>query len=252
MAIPISTQNSSAGAAAGTGATQATAKAFFVPDETFLAEFPLPPPVPILVCRYNPKSLKISGGGEWKKFKSTEAAKTPPAQFTQRKPRKIEGLELLFDHFEAPYGNLEWELRAIEDWCEPRRSITPSSHQVSAVHLRFQWGEKRWFKCFITSYSLQYTHFAKSGSPLRAKVTLTLEEALDPKESTNPSSGGQGGERSYVTHADDTLHSLAYRHYRQARYWRGLAAFNHIDDPMRLPTGTVISIPDASTVEALS
>lgn len=252
MAVPIPTSTSSAGATGATAATQLTAKAFFMPDPEFLISFPAPPPVPTLVCRYNPKTLKISGGGEWKQFSSTNEGDTPPAQFSKAKPRKIEGLELLIDMFELPYGNLDWELRAIEDWCKPRESILPGSNQVSAVHLRFQWGEKRYFKCYITSYSIEYTLFSKSGAPLRAKVTLTLEEAISPTQSQNPTSGGEGGERSHVAHAGDTLHSIAYRHYRQPRYWRGLAAFNGIDDPMRLATGTVVSLPDDDTIQALS
>ncbi|MBW3578946.1 MAG: hypothetical protein KY462_14635 [Actinobacteria bacterium] len=250
--VSIPTSGSSAGAAGATAATQTTAKAFFFPDPEFLIEFPLPPPVPVLICRYNPKSLRISGGGEWKKFKTTEQNDRPPATFSNPKPRKIEGLELIVDMFELPYGNLDWELRAIEDWCQPRAHINPLSHQVSAVHLRFQWGEKRYFKCYITSYTIEYTMFAKSGAPLRAKVTLTLEEALSPTETQNPTSGGKGGERTYVSRAGDTLHSIAYRHYRHPRYWRGLAAFNGIDDPMRLPTGTTVALPDASTISDLS
>ncbi|WP_052668078.1 hypothetical protein [Nitriliruptor alkaliphilus] len=251
--VSIPTSGSGAGSTAATAGTQVTAKAFFMPDELWLARFGLSdPPIPVLICRYNPKSLTIEGGGEWKKFKATEQVDTPPATFSNPKPRSIKGLELLFDMFELPYGNLDWELRAIEDWCKPRESILPGDHQVSAVQLRFQWGEKRYFKCYIKSYVVEYTHFSKSGAPLRAKVTLTLEEAVSPAEGQNPTSGGDGGERSYVTRAGDTLHSIAYHHYRHPRYWRGLAAFNDIDDPLRLPTGAVVSLPDASVVADLS
>jgi nucleoid-associated protein YgaU len=253
MAIPIPTSSSSAGSAAATGATQLTAKAFFFPDPEYLLQFPFPIPHPVLICRYNPKSLKISGGGEWKEFKATKTEKTPPKTFSNPKARKMEGLELLVDMFELPYGNVNWELRALEDWCQPRKHLLYTvNKQVSAVHLRFQWGEMQYFKCFISSYDITYEMFSKSGAPLRAKVNLTLEEALSTVPGQNPTSGGEGGERSYVTRSGDSLHSIAYHHYHNPKYWRGLAAFNGIDDPLRLPTGAVVNLPDATTVADLS
>lgn len=253
MVRPIATTSAAAsgsGSGAATGATQTTAKAFFMPDPEFMIKFPRGrPPIPTLVCRYNPTTLKIAGGGEWKKFKSTTEHDKPTAQFSNPKPRTLT-VDLLVDMFELPYGNLEWELQAIEDWSEPR--LSADGQQASAVHLRFQWGEKRWFKCYIKSYSIEYTLFSKSGAPMRAKVNLQLEEAVSPTEATNPTSGGPGGERSYVTRAGDTYHSIAYRHYGQARYWRGLADFNGADDPMRLGTGEVVSLPELSTITELS
>lgn len=246
MAISIPTS----GEAGAQTAAGATAKAFFMVDPTFTAQFPVPPAIPVLVCRYNPKSLTISGGGEWVEAPSArQSGGNPPAQFAKQKPRTMT-VQLFVDQFELPSGDVSAELKAIHDWTRPREHII--KRQASAAWLRFQWGAKRYFKCFIESFTVTYTLFSRSGAPLRATVDLTLKEALEPQMGTNPSSGGEGGERSYTVRAGDSLHSIAYQHYGQARLWRGLAAFNGIDDPMRLPTGTVVGIPDVSLVEDLS
>jgi nucleoid-associated protein YgaU len=43
--------------------------------------------------------------------------------------------------------------------------------------------------------------------------------------------------------AGDSLASIAYDEYEDARLWRALAEANHLDDPMRLPPGTELLVP---------
>ncbi len=47
------------------------------------------------------------------------------------------------------------------------------------------------------------------------------------------------------TVAGDTLASLACAEYGDPTHWRALAAYNAVDDPMRLPTGAVAPAADA-------
>lgn len=245
MAISIPT---STGAGAQTAAG-ATAKAFLMVDPSFVARFPVgKPPIPALVCRYNPGQLTISGGGTWQEAEVTQQHDLAPATFQRPNPRTM-SVELFFDQFELPSGDVSAEVEALFDWTRPR---TSPLGQASAPWLRFQWGAKRWFKCYIESLNVTYTLFSRSGAPLRARASVTLKETFDPVPGTNPTSGGAGGERSHTIAAGDTLHSLAHRYYGRAALWRGLAACNGIDDPLRLATGTVVSIPEVAVVEELS
>lgn len=228
--------------------TQAS-KAFFMVDDTFFDTFsPDPPPTDRLTCHLNPTSVTISGGGEWKHVPSSQDREPQAAQFTRRKPRTMK-LELLVDRFEAD-GDVAADLAALEDWTRPRPSL--DGKQASAPWLRFQWGSRRHFRCFISSYQVTYTLFSTAGVPLRATVNLTLKEAIEPQGGTNPTSGGIGGERTHVVGAGDTLHSIAFRHYGRPRLWRGLATFNDIDDPLRLATGDAVELPEIDRVEELS
>ena len=52
--------------------------------------------------------------------------------------------------------------------------------------------------------------------------------------------------RVHVLTEGETLHSVAWAEYRQARYWRGLAAFNGIDDPLRVEPGTMLLAANAA------
>ncbi|MDX1620632.1 MAG: hypothetical protein R3320_06565 [Nitriliruptorales bacterium] len=245
MAVSIPTSSETG---AQTAASK-TAPAMFMVDPVFLSMFPTPrPPIPVLICRYNPKTLKLSGGTEWKQAEANQQRELKREQFQARKPRTL-SVTLFFDQFELPSGDLEPELKALWDWTEPRQDFF--GHK-SAPWLRFQWGAKNYFRCYIESLSVTYTLFSRSGAPLRATADVTLKETVDLFGGTNPTSGGPGGERSHTISAGESLHTVAHRYYGDPRMWRGLAAFNDIDDPLRLPTGARVSIPEPKVVEELS
>lgn len=253
MAVSIPT-TSEAGTQTAVGAT---AKAFFMVDPAFMTAFPIPPVPPgasatgfrpVLVCRYNPKTLRITGGTEWKQAEANQQRDLKREQFQARKPRTL-SVTLFFDQFELPSGDVTLEMDALWAWTEAHQNVTMQS--ASAPWLRFQWGAKNYFRCYIESLSVTYTLFSRSGAPLRATADVTLKEVYDSFGGTNPTSGGPGGERRHVVAAGDSLHGIAYRYYGQSRLWRGLAAFNGIDDPMRLATGASVSIPEVKVVEEL-
>lgn len=235
--------------AAPTGATGAFEKATFEVDKAFFDTFSnTPPPVPHLACRLNPKSLSVSGGGEWKEIPSSQDREPQPAQFTRSKPRTM-NVEVLVDQFAAK-GDVSAELEALADWTMPRAS--KDKKQASAPWVCLKWGTKRYFRSYIANYKVTYTLFSREGKPLRATVSLTLNEAIEPAGKTNPTSGGIGGERVHVVEAGDSLQLIAYRHYGKPHLWRGLASFNGIDDPLRIGSGDAVALPEVDRVEELS
>jgi nucleoid-associated protein YgaU len=45
---------------------------------------------------------------------------------------------------------------------------------------------------------------------------------------------------------------VAYHEYGDASLWRGIAAFNEIDDPLRVAAGTRILVPTADEARRLA
>ncbi len=230
-------------------AAKGTTKAMLMVDPSFLSTFPVPAPISSLLFRYNPKDLKITGGTSWSAAGGSEDTEEIPVEvFSSQDPRTL-SFTLFVDQFELPSGNVETELKALHDWTVPRLSVT--GKKASAPWLRFQWGAKNYFRCYLDSYTITYTLFSRSGAPLRAEVAVKLKEHRDAAKGTNPTSGGEGGQRAHTVTLGDSLHSLAQRYYAQPRAWRALAAFNDIDDPQRLATGTVLQVPDPQLLEGL-
>jgi nucleoid-associated protein YgaU len=68
----------------------------------------------------------------------------------------------------------------------------------------------------------------------------------------NPTSGALHTRRSHVLREGDSLHSVAYAEYGDPTLWRGLAAFNGIDDPLRVRAGQSLLIPTAAEAARMS
>ena len=106
------------------------------------------------------------------------------------------------------------------------------------------WGSTASFPAFITSVSAKLTLFSADGTPVRASCAVQLEEMPGEEfRRQNPTSGSYEVRRSHRTIAGDSLASVAFAEYGDPAAWRALAAFNGIDDPLRMPTGTLLLLP---------
>ena len=121
--------------------------------------------------------------------------------------------------------------------------------------LGFEWGSNRVFegyRCFLKTVQARYTLFKPDGTPVRATCQITLEEIPEEPAGQNPTSGSRESRRSVVLDGADSLAGVAYREYGDAALWRGIAAFNEIDDPLRVSAGTRILVPSLGEAKRLA
>lgn len=239
-----------AGGASGTGGS--VAKAFLqvvdgggAPTEGGPASIPHR-----LDCTYNPTTLKVSGGADWRAGEDQAGARdVTTAQFSKSKPRSL-SVELFLDEREGRRGNVVEQVETLFAWTRPRQY----QERIRAPYLRFQWGSQPYFHCYLTDVNVTYKLFRQDGTPLRASVTVSLTEVVDPSavQSQNPTSGGPGGRRAHTVAQGESLPSIAHAHYGRPALWRGLAVFNAIDDPLRLRPGQRVLIPTATEAAELS
>jgi|tagenome__1003787_1003787.scaffolds.fasta_scaffold19859887_1 nucleoid-associated protein YgaU len=218
-------------------------------------------PPKTVTCHYNPSDLTIKTGASWRRDKVANAKDAPPAQFIGTTPRTV-SMVLLFDDSWMGMGNLLGGLLggSVEDrvnqlftWTSPTDKSRHSEKPNPPI-LTISWGlhTKLQFKTYLSSVSAQYTEFNMTGEPSRAKVTCQFDEVPDANTGTNPTSGTIPGRRTHLMTAGDSLHSVAQREYGKPALWRGLAAINGIDDPLRVPIGTSVLIPPREDAENLS
>jgi nucleoid-associated protein YgaU len=79
-----------------------------------------------------------------------------------------------------------------------------------------------------------------------------MAEATNPAHRQNPTSGGRTGLESHILTEGDTLHSVAWARFGDPSYWRAIAEFNGIDDPLRLTPGTRLLIPPRRAAAGLA
>jgi nucleoid-associated protein YgaU len=108
------------------------------------------------------------------------------------------------------------------------------------------------FKAVVTNLTADYQAFLPDGRPSRVEVSLEMQEVTQPTAGQNPTSGGLATMRTRTVVDGDTLASVAFSEYRSAAMWRALALTNDIDDPMRVPPGTVLLVPPRAEAAALT
>jgi hypothetical protein len=203
----------------------------------------------VLVCAFNPSEYEITKSAEWRST-PTSGADTPSPEFVGGKPRNLT-MKLLFDAWASGEGTVVAAVEQLFEWCNPTKSSIAKKTPNPPI-LLFTWGRRAFFDAYLQSVRVQYTMFDSDGTPLRAMVNVTLVEVPNEPAGQNPTSGSLAGHRTTRMVAGDSLHSIAYREYGSAELWRGLAAANGIDDPLRVRLGTRLLIPPREDAAELS
>lgn len=205
-----------------------------------------------LEFRFNPKEYSVTKAATWNRPTNKGAKNSSRPEYGGPQPQSVQ-LELFFDDWEGD-GDLSSDIETLLDWLKPTdKSINSKKPQPQLLHL--EGGNTTPlanFKGVLKSVSAKYTMFKSDGTPVRALVTIQLEEYPEEPQGTNPTSGSPLTRRAHVMRAGDSLHSVAYVEYDDPALWRGLALFNEIDDPLRVRPGTRLLIPTADEAAALS
>ena len=204
-----------------------------------------------LEFRFNPKELSVNKAATWNRPTNKGAKHSTKPEFGGVQPQAVT-MELFFDDWEGE-GNLVKDIEKLVGWLKPTdKSISSKKPQPQTLVFRWGHGPLSNFKGFLKSVNAKYTMFKPDGTPVRATANIALEEIPADPAKTNPTSGSNAGRRTHVVSAGDSLHSVAFHEFGDAALWRGLAVFNRLDDPLRVPNGTRLLIPTADEAAELS
>ncbi|MFT3889752.1 MAG: peptidase M23 [Arachnia sp.] len=192
--------------------------------------------------QFNPKEVTISKAAKWERKPTKGAKSAGPPEFNGSEPAKMT-LEMFFDAVGPQDGSVVKAVEMLLSSCLPTPK-TATTKKPSPPIVVLHWGSTAAFPAVITSVSAKFTLFTSEGTPIRAACAVQLEEM--PGEAfrkQNPTSGSHEVRRVHRTIAGDSLASVAFAEYGDPTAWRALADFNDIDDPLRVPTGTVLLLP---------
>ncbi|HEV7942310.1 MAG TPA: LysM peptidoglycan-binding domain-containing protein [Solirubrobacteraceae bacterium] len=148
-------------------------------------------------------------------------------------------------------GQVQQKIEALEALVEPSVEV-PDSRQLRPQHLQLVWGQytSPWLVCVSISTTIEL--FEADGTPLRAQIAIGLSQAM-PEPGQQISEAGAPGQnpttratqrrRAHLVHAGETLAGIAWAHYHDPTRWRAIALANGIDDPLRLPVGSRLTVP---------
>ncbi len=201
-------------------------------------------------CMFNPSRFSFSQGNRWESDQIPGKA-TPSMRYTGGSGGTF-NLSLVFDTtaegkaVSTYTGKL---LKLLEvDSSLPGYDAARSNGRPPWV--KFHWGTSlHSFKAVITNIDINFTYFSSNGLPLRANAELSLDQ-YEPDANwgpQNPTSGTPKPNRTHQVQVGDSLDRISARYYGDSTQWRMIAVANGISDPLELPPGRLLAIPERRT-----
>jgi hypothetical protein len=215
---------------------------------------PPPPEIPSeLKFMFNPTEYTIAKSAAWTRPQMKGGKTTGKPEFNGSNAQTLQ-MEIFLDASAGDEDDVAKRVAGLIEWVKPTAdSLTKKKPQPPIV--RFEWGSNPAlddFRAYVKTVSAKFLLFDTDGKALRATANVTLEEVPPDPKKQNPTSGSLHGRRSHLLVEGETLASVAWREYDDAGLWRGLAAFNGIDDPFRLKPGRSLLVPTAEEARRLS
>jgi nucleoid-associated protein YgaU len=198
-------------------------------------------------CMFNPAELSISKSNTWKAAGEAKGKNAPELRFQAGQSATLT-LSLTFDttgdgtavteHTDKLLGVMK---------VDPGLSGSDRGrNKARPPWVKFHWGATHSFKAVVEQLKIRYTYFASSGMPLRAKADLTLKQWNDEAELPlqNPTSSTPTLHSVHLLLPGETLDRVAAAHYGDPTRWRIIAEANGIVDPLNLPEGATLAIPE--------
>lgn len=195
-----------------------------------------------VACMFNPYEYTLSKQNQYEQA-PTKGRNIPLTRFRQGGAQTL-SLRLMFDTYAlrsdvrlltAPL----WTMMQVDE-----SRADPRTGKSEPPHVIFQWGAFQ-FEAVITKLDEKATLFMQDGTPVRAVVTIGLQQVLDETQHAgqNPTSGGGVAPRTRLLYASDRLDLIAWDEYGDSTKWRLIAQANGITDPLHLTAGHIIVVP---------
>lgn len=205
-------------------------------------------------CMFNPNDYAFSKHNNWTPGKS-KGFNLAQYEFGSGQPTVLQ-MQLFFDTYSnvksGSAGGAPTDVRKVYTggiWnmvkVDPALASLSNSQGRPPI-VSFQWGSTWTFKAVISDLRERFTLFLPDGTPVRSTLDVTFQQIQDENwyPSTNPTSGGVGGERVWVVNEGDTLAWIAYKEYGDSSLWRLIADANKLTRVRKLAAGTMLEIPN--------
>ena len=217
----------------------------------------------MVTFKFNPEQIQISRQANVTNRPSASSNTGSPAGASGSIFRRSAGARIMVNNIWFRGSGIKHDCDQLLNWLSPGGGLlgaaigaVASAATGGAINLAsrlptliFTWGPLVYEVC-LTNANINYVRFTESGEPIRAKVSISMQEqpSLLAILSTNPTSGGLPGRRQHVVASGDSLQSIANASYGSPNRWRALAEANGIDDPTRMRPGQVVYLPNPGEV----
>ena len=173
----------------------------------------------------------------------------PVVQFVNGNLRTLE-MELFFDTWDTPTLPKSDVRRVFTDRFVRLMEIDSDLHAPPL--LMVSWTSLR-FRCVLARVNQKFTMFDTEGTPVRARLTCTFNEVIDPEQQALADNLQTADfSKAHVVTLGENLNTIANRHYQDPQKWRPIAIANRIDDPRAIFPGQSLLIPSLPFIDPQS
>ena len=201
---------------------------------------------------YNPEEYTVAKDNNFS-VQGVPGLNSPVVQFVHGNQRTLE-VDLLCDSWDTPFlpkRDVREQTRLIVDLMRIDGELhAPPLLRVTMSSLRMD--------CVLSRVSEQFTMLLPDGMPVRARLSCTFIEVVDPEQDAKEANLLSTDLTSlYVVMHGDTLSSIAGARYDDPGRWRPIAVANEIADPASIAVGQTLQVPslpylDPETGEAVT
>jgi hypothetical protein len=198
-----------------------------------------------IAVMFNPEEYTLNRENNFAQI-GVPGLSAPITQFVHGNQQTLD-MELFLDTYEThKHSNRELnaagdDVRKLVNKVTGLMSIDPTTHAPPV--LLFTWSSLS-FTCVLSRASQRFLMFKPDGTPVRARLTVTFSQysnaELEAKEVKRETADYT---KVHIVRQGETLTTIAAAAYGDPRSWRPIALRNQIDDPLRIPAGTQLALP---------
>lgn len=193
-----------------------------------------------ITVQINPDSYKLSRSTSYKKDETVKEDKQLP-EYKHTNPSTLS-----FDIILDGTGIIPTGKKTVTERIKELENIVflPSAeiNPPSPCFLKVIWGSLI-FRGRLTSLNWDYTLFSPNGSPLRAKGSFSLTEAISSRETQAKKKNKKAEGKIIVFNQGDSLIGLCAKEYSNAGYATIIASINNLISFRDIKPGTQLWFP---------
>jgi len=198
-----------------------------------------------LTVLFNPKEFSIQKTVQWEPHKAP-GLDLPEQEFTSGNPRVL-AVELFFDTWDTPSFQKADVRKVYTQKIAGLMEIDPQLHTPPL--LLISWSSLQ-FSCVLARVNQKFTMFDTDGKPVRARLTCTFNEVIDPEqESRDVSRQTADFSKVHVVTQGERLIDIANALYNDPKAWRPIAIANALDDPRTIFPGQSLIVPSLPFID---
>jgi hypothetical protein len=197
---------------------------------------------------YNPEKYSVNKGVQYAEI-GIPGLDEPVLQFIRGQNEKVT-LDLFFDTTEQGLVDKVLDVRGLTRAVYNLLKVNTSTHAPPRFTIEWGTGQSLFGQgktsslCVLESMNEEFTLFAPTGEPLRAKLTVTIRMAASVELQLQENPRHSPDRTKIVMVRGQRITDIAYQQYGDPTQWRPIADANRaITNPRFLDPGATLTVP---------